>query len=614
MKKPESFDPRSHNTSEETLRRLRSALPECFTENTRFDLEKLRQFLGEAIDTGKERYGLSWPGKQEAIRVIQAPSTATLRPSHDGSIEFEKAENVFIEGDNLEVLKLLQKAYLNSVKLIYIDPPYNTGKEFIYPDDFSETLETYLAFTGQVDAQGRKFSTNTENEGRFHSKWLSMMYPRLFLARSLLRDDGIIAVSIDDNELPNLRHLLDEVFGQENFICNVIWQKVFSPKNSARHFSEDHDYVVIYAKDAETWKPRLLPRTDEANARYSNPDNDPRGPWTSGDLTARNFYSEGQYEVKSPSGKKFRATIGSYWRIKKSKFEQFDQEGRIYWGDGGDNMPRLKRYLSEVKQGVVPQTLWFYEDVGHTQEAKKELLEMVKFQETDNVVDSVKPTRLLRRLLQIATNPDTNDIVLDFFAGTGSTAHAVVDQNIADSGNRRFVLVQLPEPLPKPEKKLKSLSDITQARITAALGQEKKDQKSGLRTFTLDSTNLRMWAIDSNASPEQLKEHIQLHLDSLNPGRSDEDLLFELLLKSGFPLNVPLKREKISGKQVIAISDGALLICLEEKLEKSFFSAIAERRPERFVCRDSAFNGSDELKTNAALTLANAGVSKFQTI
>ena len=307
-----------------------------------------------------------------------------------------------IEGDNLEVLKLLQKSYAGKVKLIYIDPPYNTGKDFVYPDNFQDNIKNYLELTGQVEG-GRKISSNTEASGRFHTDWLNMMYPRLRLARNLLKHDGVVFISCDDNEVQNLRALMDDVFGGENFVATVIWQKVYSPKNSARHFSEDHDYLLVYAKDAEVWAPRLLPRTEDMEARYLNPDNDQRGPWKPGDLSARNYYGEGTYAISCPSGRVIEGPpSGRYWVISTVKFEELDRDRRIWWGSDGNNVPAIKRFLSEVKAGRVPQTLWTYEEVGHTQEAKKELISLVDFPNSDVVFDTPKPTRLIRRILQLA--------------------------------------------------------------------------------------------------------------------------------------------------------------------------------------------------------------------
>src|SRR3990167_7463818 len=390
---------------------------------------------------------MDWPGKRDCLRLIQQPSFATLKPCREESVDFDATENLFIEGDNLEVLKLLQKSYYGQVKMIYIDPPYNTGKEFIYPDNFSESLDTYLRYAGLKDSEGRTFSTNTANEGRFHTKWLNMMYPRLYLARNLLREDGVIFISIDDNEVENLRRICDEIFGEENFVATLIWQKVYSPKNSAQYFSEDHDFIVVYARNSQAWRPELIPRSEEALDRYKNPDNDPRGEWKPSDLTARNYYGEGLYEIAGPAGKKFVPTKGNYWRFSREKFLEMNADGRIWWGPDNDAFPAQKRFLSEVKDGVVPQTLLLYKLVGHTQEAKKELIEFVEFENTENVLNSVKPTRLLRHLIRIGTKPSEDDIVVDFFSGSASTAHAILEQNREDSGNRKFVLVQLPEPL-----------------------------------------------------------------------------------------------------------------------------------------------------------------------
>ena len=379
--KPEKFDLRSQNIAEDKRQELLRLFPEVRTEGGKLDFERLKQALGETVDTGRERYGMSWPGKADCFRTIQMPSLGTLRPAPEESVNFDTSENLIIEGDNLEVLKLLQKSYLGKVKMIYIDPPYNTGNDFIYPDNYSESLRTYLEYTGQVDAEGRKFGTNTDADGRFHSKWLNMMYPRLYLARNLLRENGVIFISIDDNEVDNLKKLCSEIFGEENFIASVIWQKVYSPKNSAKHFSEDHDYVLLFARNAETWRPALLPRTEEMEARYDNPDDDPRGPWKPGDLSARNYYSEGTYAVTCPSGRVIeRPPSGRYWAISKKKFDELDKDNRVWWGVDGNNVPAIKRFLSEVKQGRVPQTLWKYEEVGHTQEAKRNSLQVSRSQ------------------------------------------------------------------------------------------------------------------------------------------------------------------------------------------------------------------------------------------
>ena len=358
MKKVQPEEGKSADIVSENIERLKELFPDAFSEGG-VDFEVLRQLLGDArvLDEGEEKYGLNWHGKKKARQIALTPSTGTLLPCPEESVDWDTTKNLFIEGDNLEVLKLLQKSYANKVKMIYIDPPYNTGKEFIYPDKFQENLDTYLKYTGQVDDEGVKFSSNTETTGRKHTAWLNMMFPRLKLARSLLSKSGVIFISIDDNEQANLKTLCDEVFGPENFIATIIWHKMDSPKNSAKYLSEDHDYVLLYAKNAEIWRPNLLPRSEKMVERYKNPDSDPRGPWLLGDLAARNYYSKGVYSIETPSGKVIPGPpAGSFWRISEEKFKEYDKDNRIWWGESGDNRPGIKKFLSEVRNGVVPQT------------------------------------------------------------------------------------------------------------------------------------------------------------------------------------------------------------------------------------------------------------------
>lgn len=610
---------------------LAEFFPEAFAEG-KIDFDRLKSALGDIAEPARERYGLTWAGKADAIRAIQAPSVGTLKPDRAKSVDFDSTQNLFIEGDNLEVLKLLQKSYYGRVKMIYIDPPYNTGREFIYPDNYKEGLRDYLTFSKQVGEGGVRLSENADTGGRYHSKWLSMMYPRLFLARQLLRDDGVIFISIDDHEVHNLRMLMNEVFGEENFIATIIWQKVYSPKNTARHFSEDHDFIVAYARRADNWAPSLLPRTDAANARYENTDNDPRGSWKPSDMTARNYYAQGQYEVQSPAGKRFRAPIGTYWRVKESKFRLLHADNRIWWGPGGTNMPALKRFLSEVKQGIVPQTLWPYADVGHTQEAKKELLDYVAFEQTDNVIDSVKPTRLLQRMLQIGTSPYEPDIVLDFFAGTGTTGHAVIKQNAEDGGNRQFILVQLPEPLSIAESKLKTIPDVAQARIRTAIERRTKEHAEslpggalpngdlGFRVLHLDASNFRIWdsaeaGASAEKSPQTLMEYMKTHVQNVLPDATDENILFELMLKAGLDLCARRESIDIAGKNVWRINGGEVMICLADGVTLDVMRGIAalETPPKRLICLDRCFAGNDALKTNTVLEMKSHGIA-FQTV
>ena len=583
------------------------------------------------MDEREEKYGLNWHGKRRARQLALTPSTGTLRPCLEESIDWETTQNLMIEGDNLEVLKLLQKSYSGKVKLIYIDPPYNTGNDFIYPDDFKDSIHNYLLMTGQVDGAGIKIASNTEASGRFHTDWLNMIYPRLKLARNLLTEDGIIFISIDDGEVDNLRKACSEVFGEENFITTVLWQKVYSPKNSARHFSDDHDYVVVYARNSEIWKPSLLPRSDEANARYENIDNDPRGSWKPSDLTARNYYSKGLYEVTSPSGKKFTSGVGRYWRQSIEGFRELEQDNRVWWGPHGDAMPSQKRFLTEVQQGMVPQTMWFYKDVGHTQEAKKELLKYVAFTHNENVLNSVKPPRLIQRMLQIGTSPDSGDIVLDFFGGSAATAHAVMLQNESDGGNRRFILVQIPEPLPTPEPQMGTIFEMGMQRVRR-VGVEMREERekllsapdsesdSGFRVFKLASSNIRAWEPNRDDLPATLHDSIE-HLKS---DRTEQDILFELLLKLGLDLTVPIEQKPIAGKAVHSIGAGTLLVCLAEHIAAaeveplamgivSWHEQLAPTGETTVVFRDSAF-ADDVAKTNLTAILQQHGLDNVRSL
>ena len=612
------------------IEQLKALFPELITEGpsgVAVNVDVLKALVGDKTATdAEEKYGLNWHGKRRARQLALTPSTGTLRPCPNESVDWDTTRNLMIKGDNLEVLKLLQKSYAGKVKLIYIDPPYNTGKDFVYPDSFQDNIKNYLELTGQVEG-GQKIGSNTDASGRFHTDWLNMIYPRLKLAHSLLRDDGVIFVSIADHEIHNLRAAMNEVFGEENFVAAVIWQKVFSPKNSARHFSEDHDYVVVYARNAETWTPRLLPRTEEMEARYANPDHDARGPWTSGDLSARNFYGEGTYPLTCPSGRVIDGPPpGTYWRVSKPKFNEMDRDNRIWWGADGGNMPRMKRFLSEVKSGRVPQTLWTYEEVGHTQEAKKELMAAVAFPNSDVVFDTPKPTRLMRRILQLATTPDSEDLVVDFFAGTGTTMDAMFAQNVEDGGKRRCILVQLPEPLPGAEAAgWTTIADITRARIRGA-GQRLKGADSmfagdvGFRAFRLDTSNIRAW----NPEPANLEQSLFAHQDHLLEGRTDSDVLYELLLKLGIDLCVGIEHRIVLGKQVHAVGGGVLMACLATSIVATDVEAVAlgivnwrkELAPAgetTCVFRDSAF-ADDVVKTNMASMLEQNGIQTVRSL
>lgn len=605
---PEKLNLRSHDIAEDKRQELLRLFPEVRTEGGKLDFERLRLALGEAVDVGKERYGMNWPGKADCFKTIQTPSMGTLRPCPEESVNFETSENLIIEGDNLEVLKLLQKSYLGQVKMIYIDPPYNTGNDFIYPDNYTESLQTYLEYTGQVDAEGRKFGTNTDADGRFHSKWLNMMYPRLYLARNLLQENGVVFISIDDSEFTNLTRLCDEVFGEENFVATIVWRKKISP-DARQDIDPTHDYVVIYARSASGLAEQatfgMMPLTDERKKSFKNPDSDPRGPWASVDMTGMKgrATADQYFPVSLPSGRTLLPPTGRSWGIAPATFERLKAEGRIWFGRDGDGVPRIKRYLSEAT-GQNSATWWGEDQSGTTESARKALLELMV---DPDVFDFPKPLELLRRIITMLN--DKSATVLDFFAGSGTTAHAVLDLNKQDGGNRKFILVQLPEPTGRTD--YPTIADITKERVRRVIkklndeetgkldldGAKKQDR--GFRVFKLAESNFMPWKTGEAKDAEGLARQLELFVDHVRVGRTEKDLLHEILLKGGFPLTTPVETLALAGKTVYSVNGGTMLICLEQKLTLEAIRAIAARKPERVVCLDCGFEGNDQLKTNA---------------
>lgn len=621
----------SMDIKKEQIDKLKQLFPEVFTEGNKVDWDRLKLTLGENVDVGKERYGMNWPGKADCFKAIQQPSMATLVPDREESVNFDTTENLFIEGDNLEVLKLLQKSYLGKIKMIYIDPPYNTGNDFIYPDNYSESLETYLEYTGQIDSEGRKFNTNTDTDGRFHSKWMNMMYPRLFLAKNLLKEDGAIFISIDDNEQSNLKRLCDEIFGEENLVAQAAWQKVYSPKNQARHMSNDYEYVLIYSKNISNFKVGLLPRTTEMNERYSNIDNDPRGDWKPGDLVAAGERTGGHYIIRNPyNGKEYDVPSGKHWAFSEPVMKEMLKDNRIHFGKNQDSFPSFKQFLSEVKQGRVPSSFLSYKDYGHTDEAKKDFIKLFD-EEGRTIFETLKPVRLLQNLSRIG-NLNSNDYILDFFGGSCTTAQAIINLNKEDGGKRKFICVQLPELSDENSEAFKTgyktVADIGKERIRRVIKKIEEEQKQNVDMFTennprldlgfkvlkLQQSNFSRWDSDIEKTSEAIQEQLFKHVQHISPEAEQEAILYELLLKSGFKLTTPIKKLEIDGKQVFAIGDNELLICLEKQLTHELIKAIAELKPVRVICLDEGFQNNDQLKTNASLIMKTKGVVKFQTV
>lgn len=611
---------------------LAQSFPECLSEG-HIDFETLRRVLGDWVEAGNERFGLVWPGKAQCMKIIQQPSAATLKPDRTGSLDFDSTDNVFIEGDNLEVLKLLQKSYFGKIKLIYIDPPYNTGQEFIYPDKYAESLETYLAYTGQIDSEGRRFSTNTDTVGRYHSNWLNMMYPRLYLARNLLRDDGAIFISIDDHELSRLRELCDQIFGEENFKADIAWQKRYTRSNNTVDFTTVVEHILVYAK-SEAFEVNLLPRTEEADARYSNPDNDPRGEWKGASFLNPASPQDRPnlcYPLRNPNtGETVQPTTNA-WRRSKEAFEELLADNRLYWGpDGEAPVPSIKMFLSEAR-GLTPTNFWAHDYAGHTDEGTRDLESLIP----GKVFNNPKPVQLIRRMLEHACN-GPGDIVLDFFAGSCVTAQAAIELNLEDGGSRKFILVQLPEPIEDDSNAAKAgfstIAEIGRERIRRVVskaressdGQLDLDQKGaadlGFKAFSLDRSNFRIWeGVADPADGEELARQLELHVDHRRSESTSDDIVYEILLKAGFPLSTKVETIALAGSDVSSVEDGAMLICLEKEITSDLIDALADANPLQVICLDEGFKGNDQLKTNAVQTFkaraeAEASEIVFRTV
>lgn len=582
-------------------------VPSTVTETGLIDFERLRLALGDSVDIGKERYGMAWPGKAECFKTIQSPSLGTLRPSEEESINFESTENLIIEGDNLEVLKLLQKSYLGKIKAIYIDPPYNTGNDFIYPDDYSESLETYLRYTGQVDDEGLKFGTNTDTEGRFHSNWLNMMYPRLYLARNLLQDAGILFVSIDDVEFRNLKAICDEVFGEENHVTTLIHQRA-KGGGQARHVVRGHDYILGYARSL----PSLPPLRREKVVQGETEVIDGVEYLIDDDVVRKKF---GKYDKTLGDRRCFYEELVEYkGQAKKDEVDALLAQGELFLREREDGFHVICRRIP-----VSEATSKLYSIIKVlSEEGKKDLEELG----LGSAYDYPKPVDLLRQLVRSATSSD--DVVLDFFAGSGTTAHAILELNKQDGGDRKFILVQLPEPTGRED--YPTIADITEERVRRVikkLDEEDADKLQvdgavsrdrGFRVFKLAESNFTTWDASGSKDEAELSEQLELHVDHIREGRTEDDLLFELLLKSGFPLTTTVQEVQCADATVHSVAEGALLICLERKLSLEAVRAMAELQPERVVCLDEGFANNDQLKANAVQIFKSKNVPSFKTV
>ena len=594
---------------QDNISRIAELFPECITEvktqrgriKRSVDFDKLRQLLSSDIVEGnEERYQFTWPDKRKAILAANAPINATLRPCPEESVNFDTTQNLYIEGDNLDVLKCLKETYLHKVKMIYIDPPYNTGNDFVYEDNFAESAAEYLANSGQFDEQGNRLVTNTESNGRFHTDWLNMIYPRLKVARDLLTEDGVIFISIDDHEVENLKKICNEIFGEQNFIAQLVWERAFAPKNDAKFVSNSHDYILMFSKNINNFEIGRLPRTEEADARYSNPDNDPRGVWQSDNLTVKTYSPSGDYPITCPSGRVVEPPAGRCWRLSAKTFAERLNDNRIWFGADGNGVPRIKRFLSELKfDGMAPTSLLFYKEVGHSQEGSQEVIKLFG---DKGVFDGPKPVRLLERLITLA-NLKEDSIVLDFFSGSATTAHAVMKKNAEKEKHCRFIMVQLPEEVSdkKKDQGYKNICEIGKERIRRAGAKIKADSPlttqnldTGFRVLKLDSSNMK----DVFYSP---KETSQLELftlvDNVKDDRTSKDLLFQVMLELGATLDSKIEESKVDGKTIYNVADGYLVACFDQDVSDDVVKAIAKMQPTYAVLRDTGM-ADDATATN----------------
>ena len=635
---PENMKGTTLDIAAQNRARLKQLFPTVFTETRNdkgeltesIDFEKLKAELGTFSDTfesRRERYGMEWPGKKEALHLIQTLSSATLKPCRSESVNFDSTQNLFIEGDNLEVLKLLQTSSYGKVKMIYIDQPYNTGKEFIYPDTFSESLETYLEYAGLIDGEGKKFSTNTANEGRFHTKWLNMMYPRLYLARNLLRDDGVIFISIDDNEVSNLRKLCDEIFGEENFVDCLKWKRKKQPSFLAKHTAKVMEYVLVYGKISDYLEKLSISGTSDSTKKVINVSNkecqrrfkkgvrvkiEGDGVIASGRYTVKTMDVEYLQDVHFSNGKTTHdIDVISRFAVSQNNINEYIDSGLLFI----TSQKGLRRDVSEEEIGKRKSiTDLLLDEWGDNQESEKELIDVFG---TGEYFEYIKSIKLVGNLIKSCYTE--NSIVLDFFAGSATTAHAVLDLNRQDNGNRKFILVQLPEPC-APESEAfkagyKTIADIGKERIRRVINKHNTEEEGkldldnaakqdrGFKVLKLDKSNFRQWQkLEPSASTEQILDQLVLHIDHIDAKATPEELLYEILLKAGFTLTDKIEPKTITGKELFSVSDGALLLCLEESVTKELIDAVIELNPQQFLCLDSAFHGNDQLKANAVQT------------
>ncbi len=597
---------KSLDASEGNVAKIAALFPQCVTERLNkdgkpefaIDFDKLRAELSkDMLDEGEERYQFIWPDKRAASRLANEPTDKTLRPDIEASVDFWNTENLYIEGDNLDVLKVLRENYLGKVKMIYIDPPYNTGNDFVYNDDFAQTREDFEATNGAFDEEGNlmidPMQRNTESNGRFHTDWLNMIYPRLKVARDLLSEDGAIFVTLDDNEVYNCRKVMDEIFGANNFVATIIWENFYGRSNAAA-ISPAHNYILLYSKAGDDWKNirNLLPRDEKSTDKYKNPDNDSRGPWRLGPIFASGERHEGlMYSITTPTGKIVTPPKGSHWRMLESDFWKMYDEGRILFGMDGKGSPAIKLFLADVQDGIVPRTIWLHSEVGHTQDGKREIQALFP---DEMPFDTPKPTKLISHIIQISCGKE--DTILDFFSGSATTAHAVMKLNAEDGGKRKFIMVQLPEVTDEKSEARKAgyetICQIGEERIRRAgnkvkeeAGLQGQDLDVGFRVLKLDSSNME----DVFYTPENFNENNLFNMvDNVKSDRTPLDLLFQVMPELNIELSAKIEEKEVNGKKVFFVDGDYLIATFDMDVSESTVTEIAKMKPQYFVMRDAS--------------------------
>ncbi|EGG93030.1 Type III restriction-modification system methylation subunit [gamma proteobacterium IMCC1989] len=622
MKNVELEDGQSADIVSDNISKMKELFPDAFSEGG-VNFDTLRQLLGDAsvLDEGEEKYGLSWHGKKKARQIALTPSTGTLLPCPDESVDWDTTKNLFIEGDNLEVLKLLQKSYANKVKMIYIDPPYNTGKEFIYPDCFQENLDTYLKYTGQVDEEGMKFSSNTESTGRMHSNWLSMMYSRLKIARGLLKNDGILFVSIDDNEIANLTSICHDIFGEDHFLGCFVWKRrQNADSRNYSNVSPDHEYILAYAKTLDA----QLKGKSIDTSKYKNPDNDPRGDWASIDLSGLATSDQRpnlHYDIVDPeTGNSYPPNPNRGWSKSKDRVQKMIEEGQILFPAKPTGRPREKKFIADLQSSVTGVSTWLSSDIsGFTTNGTREVSSLFGAK----VFDFPKPVQLIKFFVDQLTSKD--DIVMDFFAGSATTAQAVMEASAEDSNNRRFLCIQLPEPVGEKteafKQGFKTITELALERVKLAAKKiDNDDVDTGVKLLKLAGSSIQVW----NPDRTDIEESLLSHEEHLVEGRTEQDVLYELLLKRGVDLTAPIETREMAGKNIYSIGYGVLFACLDESITKeqvediaqaiiTWYGELAPSSDTHVFFRDSAFR-DDVSKTNMAAILEQNGITHVRSL